>query len=104
VGVAAAFEAERPERVHAVLAASEPDDARSAAQAIGLRRVAVVSRDATQSVVEGVLAARETSPGAPIALTGGSALIVAVRSALRERGVRDVKTKPYWVPGKAGLD
>ena len=45
-----------------------------------------------------------TSPNAIVALTGGSELVVAVRDALRDAGVRSIKTKTYWIPGKRGLD
>lgn len=104
VAVASAFEAERPGQVQAVFQARAVDDIRAAAQALGLQGIAVVPNGATDAVVSAVLAAREALPNATLALTGGSELVVAVRTALRARGIRDVKTKPYWIPGRAGLD
>jgi NADPH-dependent ferric siderophore reductase len=41
--------------------------------------------------------------GATVALTGGSALVVAVRAALRARSI-DAVTKAYWAPGRTGID
>lgn len=38
-----------------------------------------------------------------VALTGGAPLIVAMRAALRERGI-DAKAKTYWAPGRVGID
>lgn len=104
VAVAAAFAAERPGQAHAVLQVGSVDDVRAAADAMGLREATVVPRGGPDRVVEAVLAARATSPNAAIAVTGGSELVVAVRAGLRARGVRDLKTKTYWIPGRSGLD
>lgn len=41
--------------------------------------------------------------GATVALTGGAALVVAVRHALRARGINAI-TKTYWAPGRVGID
>jgi NADPH-dependent ferric siderophore reductase len=104
VAVAAAFEVERPGEVHAVFQAGNVDDVRFVAEAMGLRRVAVVPHGGIDGIVEAVLAARAVAPRSVIALTGGSELVIAVRAALRTRGIGGVKTKTYWVPGRTGLD
>ncbi|MBM4362702.1 MAG: hypothetical protein FJ104_08475, partial [Deltaproteobacteria bacterium] len=51
-----------------------------------------------------VTARLEATPGASVVLTGGAPLVVAVRDALRRAGVAGLTTKPYWIPGKSGLD
>ena len=104
VAVASAFEAERPGEVHAVFQVDAIEDVHVAVGAMGLRRATVVPRGGTYDVVEAVLAARAAAPSASLALTGGSELVVAARAALRARSLHDIKTKPYWVPGSAGLD
>lgn len=103
VAVAASFEVSRPGEVHAIFQGSV-DDLNAGAAAVNLRPKHVAPRGDTASVVDAVLASRAASPRAVVALTGGSELILAVRAALRDRGLRDVKTKTYWIPGKSGLD
>lgn len=103
VAVAASFEVERPGQVTTVLQASTVDDTRAAAERLGLRPLAVVGRGDTAATVEAVVSVATVARGV-VALTGGSELVLAVRSALRARGITNVKTKTYWVPGKRGLD
>jgi NADPH-dependent ferric siderophore reductase len=104
VAVAAAFAAERPGQVRAVFQVGSVDEVKVAAEAMGLCDATSVPRGGTERVAEAVLAARAMSAGATLAVTGGSELVVATRAALRERGVRDIRTKTYWIPGRAGLD
>jgi NADPH-dependent ferric siderophore reductase len=104
VAVAAGFEVERPGQVHAVFQVGAVDDARTAAARLGLRPVAVVPRGDIAGVVDAVAKAHGSIPRAVVAVTGGSELVLAVRSALRTRGITNIKTKTYWVPGKRGLD
>jgi NADPH-dependent ferric siderophore reductase len=104
IAVAATFEGERPERVYGVFLVQSPDAARKAARAVGLLSLYVAARDDVAGAVRAVVARQARSPGTIIALTGGSELVLSMRGALRERGVRDIKTKTYWIPGKAGLD
>ncbi|WP_437815675.1 siderophore-interacting protein [Sorangium sp. So ce1078] len=104
VAVAAAFAAERPGQVHAVIQSEAASDVRAAAESVGLRQVDVVARGDTAATVDAVKARLSTSPDAVVALTGGSELVVGVRDALRRAGVRNIKTKTYWTPGRAGLD
>lgn len=104
VAVAAAFEAERPRQVHAVIQSNSGQDIRAAAAAaVGLSSLEVVSRGDTiaTAAIVGKLAA---TAGTALALTGCSALVVSVRDALRAVGIENVKTKPYWIPGRVGLD
>ncbi len=103
VGVAASFEAERPGLVHAVFQAGTVEEVHTAAERVGLRQHAVVARGDVAATIEAVIAARATVPKAVVGLTGGSELVRAVRAALRARGISDVKTKTYWIPGKRGL-
>jgi NADPH-dependent ferric siderophore reductase len=104
VGVAASYEAERPGQVQAILQAQRPEELRSAAESVGLRPAHVAARDDASGLVEAVVAAHARAPQATLGLTGGSELVVAVRDALRARGIRNVKTKAYWIPGRTGLD
>lgn len=104
VAVAAAFAVERPGNVHAIIQSDADSDAREAAASVGLDHVDVVARGDTPSTVDAVAAKLSSSPKAVVALTGGSELVVGVRAALRRAGVRSIKTKTYWIPGKTGLD
>jgi NADPH-dependent ferric siderophore reductase len=104
LAVAWSFEVERPGQVHAVIEAGSVDDSRAAAGLIGLANSTIVARGDVEGMLDAVLAARAASPLAAIGLTGGAPLVIAVRSALRSRGVRETKSKTYWVPGRTGLD
>lgn len=104
VAVAGSFEVERPGQVQALFQAGSVEDTRAAAQSVGLRSAFVFPRGETNQLVEAVAAAHAAAPQAVVGLTGGSELVLAVRNALRKQGIRDVKTKAYWIPGKRGLD
>jgi hypothetical protein len=104
VGVAASYAVEREGQVHAILQGSSPEALRAAAESVGLRPTHVTARGDMHGLVEAIVAVHATSPHATVGLTGGSELIIAVRDALRARGIRQLKTKAYWSPGKAGLD
>lgn len=104
LGVAAAFAAERPGQLHAVIQTDAAADVRDAAASVGLRQVATVAAGDTASTVDAVIAARSSAPGAVVAVTGRSGLVADVRDALRRAGVQNLKTKTYWIPGKTGLD
>nr|HEX4317287.1 hypothetical protein [Kofleriaceae bacterium] len=101
VAVAASFARERGDHVQALIEAESTDGVHAAAVAVGLRAITAIGRDKRADLVA---AAAELAAGATVAVTGGSQLVVAVRAALRDRGVRDARTKTYWIPGKAGLD
>ncbi len=104
IAVAAAFEAERPGQIQAVIQADAISDVRDAARSVGLHQMDIIPRGDITSTVYTVGAKLSTSPNALVALTGGSELVVSVRDALRRAGVQNIKTKAYWVPGKTGLD
>lgn len=104
VAVAAAFETERPGQIHAVFQVNALEDVDVAVRAMGLQQATIHPQGGIDDVVEAVLAARASAPTARLALTGGSELVVAVRAALHTHRIRDIKTKPYWVPGRMGLD
>lgn len=104
VAVAASYEAAHPGRVQAVFEGRSSAAVFAAASAVGLKSVRAMARGDTSATVAAIMVAKSKAPDATIALTGGSELIVAVRAALREQGLRDVKCKAYWIPGKAGLD
>lgn len=102
--VAASYASERPGQVQAVFQGGSPDAVHSAAESVGLRPAQVAARGDTAGLVAAIVAAHERAPQASVGLTGGSDLVVAVREALRTRGIRSIKTKAYWIPGKTGLD
>lgn len=104
VAVAAALASERPGLAHAILQSAASDDVRLAGESVGLRGIEVVPRADTRATVDAVLAKLAIAPDARVALTGGSELVVGVRDALRRAGVKSVRTKTYWIPGRAGLD
>lgn len=104
VAVAAAFAVERPGQVHAVIKSDAETDVRDAAASVGLRELDVVARGDTGATVGAAAAHLSTSDGAVVGLTGGSELVVNVRDGLRQAGIRNIKTKTYWIPGRTGLD
>jgi len=103
VAVAAAFAMQRPGQVHTVIQSDAALDVREAAASVGLQQVDIVTRGDTGATVRAV-AARLSTSNPVVALTGGSELIVGVRDALRHAGVRSIRTKTYWIPGRTGLD
>lgn len=104
VAVAAALAVTRPGQVRAVIQSTDQSGVVDAASALGLGRVQVVPRGDVAGTVEAVTAALSIVPSAQVAVTGGSSLVIPVRQALRAAGVREIKTKTYWVPGRSGLD
>lgn len=104
VAVAASFAVERPGQAYAIIQSQGLGDVREAATSVGLSQIDVLKRGDTAATVEAVKARLAQTPNAAVALTGGSELIVAVRDALRRAGVRNLKSKAYWIPGRTGLD
>lgn len=105
VAVAAGYEVQSRGRVvGAIFEAGDPEATRAAAIEVGLRAVHTAPRGDTQGMVEAIIQSRTQAAEAVIALTGGSELVLAVREGLRARGVPDIKTKTYWIPGRSGLD
>lgn len=104
VGVAAAYALQRAGQVSVLLQGGSPEELSMAAQSVGLQPTHIAARGDTFGLVDAIVAAHASSPHATLGLTGGSELIVSVRDALRARGIRSIKTKTYWIPGKSGLD
>lgn len=104
VAVAASFSDARPGQVQSAFQTVSVADAIAATQAVGLRPLDIVPLCETSRLVEAVVASHSSTPNAVIGLTGGAEFIVSVRSALRLRGIENIKTKTYWIPGKAGID
>lgn len=104
VAVAAAFANERPGQVYAVIQSEAAQDVLAAAGSVGLEPIEVAPRGDTGATVAIVQKRLRVWPNAVVAVTGGSELVVAVRAALRSEGVKNIKTKAYWIPGKTGLD
>lgn len=71
--------------------------------AVGLDGITVVRRQG--GVPRGTaLASAISRTDRPCGVTGGAELVQRVRARLREQGTNDIKTKTYWVKGRAGLD
>jgi NADPH-dependent ferric siderophore reductase len=104
VAVAAALSLERPGKVRAVIQSEDEVGVRNAAASVGLMDIVVVGRGDTLSTASAAATYLAEVPGATVALTGGSQLIVGVREQLRQRDGRALKTKTYWIPGRVGLD
>lgn len=104
VAVAASYELARPSQVQAMFQGASPDAILAAAATVELQSVLAFGAGDTLATVDAIVAAKGRTPNATIALTGGSESILALRTALRERGLRDLKAKAYWIPGKTGLD
>ncbi len=103
IAVAASYARARPGQVTTVLELDEGLEADAALAALGLGQARVVRRApsaARGSALEPALAEVHGTVG----VTGGGELVQRARAALRARGVREIKTKAYWVEGRAGLD
>ncbi len=94
--------------VEAVFEVGSEEEARRAADAIGLRDYTLVAREpgaqhraAIEERVRSVL-----QPSTTLVLTGCATSIQALRGVLRERPTPHAsqKNKAYWAPGKRGLD
>ncbi len=107
LAVAASYARARPGAVRAVFEVAAGLSLEGALAAIGLARAQVVYREPGAPRGLALERALETALGevrGAVGITGGSELIQRVRARLRERGPLDIKTKTYWVPGRAGLD
>lgn len=104
VAVAASFGYEREGNVRAVIQSLAEVDVKEVATSFGLHDLSLVAPGDINATVEAVVAYQSEFPNAVIALTGGSELVFTVRNALRQAGITNIKSKTYWIPGKAGLD
>jgi NADPH-dependent ferric siderophore reductase len=103
-GVAAAYAADRPGKVRCVFEVEGAASLDRLLHTLGLGDALIVRREAGAPRGSAVAAALPELGGAHIGLTGGAALIQAVRTKLRERGAPATKIKTYWIEGRAGLD
>lgn len=106
LAVAASYARARPGNVRTVLEVTAGAELGEALEAIGLEQVQVVQREPGAPRGLAALEALDSlAPGVgPVGITGGGELIQQVRAGLRQRGILDIKTKAYWVQGRAGLD
>ncbi|SEM12150.1 hypothetical protein SAMN05428989_3111 [Pseudoxanthomonas sp. GM95] len=103
IALAASFEHDRPGQIRAVIA-SDSGEVAEASESVGLSMIRTAPPVDTDHIADLVESAMQELPGAVIAITGGSELVLRVRSSLRARGLEKIKAKAYWIPGKTGLD
>lgn len=109
IGLAAALGRHAPESpLQCLLEMNAPANARDALAALGLDAVELFERtdnDTHLAEIERRLPALAAA-GATFALTGKASSIQRLRRALKGLGVPAARlaTKPYWAPGKTGLD
>jgi NADPH-dependent ferric siderophore reductase len=107
VGVARALRASSPGALRVVLEADDAAEVTVVARDAGLR-AEVVERTPGGAHFPALAAAivreAQASPGAGVYLTGSAITIQAVQRTLRARQIRPAATRPYWSPGKIGLD
>lgn len=103
LAVAASYSAARPGNVRTIVEVTAGLALGEALRAIGLEQAQVVRREPGAPHGQALVNALPELQG-PIAITGGAELLQTVRARLRERGLRDIKTKTYWVQGRTGLD
>jgi NADPH-dependent ferric siderophore reductase len=103
LAVAASYVRSRPGQVRCIFEVASNVNVDSALHELQLTEAIVVRRAA--GAPRGTELAKALPPtlGA-VGLTGGAELIKLTRDALRARGVKDIKTKAYWVEGRVGLD
>lgn len=104
-GVAAAYAGDRPGQVTCVFEVDGAAPMEGLLGALGLGGALVVRREPGAPRGKTVAAALPELRGdGHVGVTGGAALIQAVRAKLRERGAPAPKVKTYWIEGRAGLD
>lgn len=102
LAVAASYANERPGQVQVILESNDASEIQAAAKSVGLETTVVVPRSDLGTATASITSI--ATPTAFVALTGCSERVIALRSALRAAGFKNIKTKPYWIPGKTGLD
>lgn len=103
LAVAASYARVQPAGVRTWLEVGDSAELAGALEAAGLEQVQVVQRKAGAPRGHALLEALPALQG-PVGITGSGELIQQVRAGLRQRGILDIKTKAYWVQGRAGLD
>ena len=90
--------------VSIVLEVSSTAESAAAADALGLSPALVERTGGAAALEREVRAALARTPGANLVLTGAAPTIQALRRGLRGAATGAIKSKPYWAPGKRGLD
>lgn len=103
LAVAASYARVRPGSVRTLLEVGSTAELGEVLDASGLGQAQVVQRKPGAPRGLALLEALPALQG-PVGITGSGELIQQVRAGLRQRGVSDIKTKAYWVQGRAGLD
>ncbi len=108
VGLVAALAGVDGASVEAVFEATEPDDVRVPAVALGLGDVEVIGRSdgVAHRTALAELVAERLDDEATLVVSGDAATVAAVRRHLKDVGVRPARTlaKAYWAEGRRGLD
>lgn len=103
LAVAASYARARPGSVRTIVEVAAGLELEEALQATGLEQAQVVQRPPGAPRGFALERALPWLQG-PVGVTGSGELIQRVRAGLRQRGLREIKTKAYWVEGRAGLD
>lgn len=103
LAVAASYSLARPGSVDVALEVDAGTTITETARAIGLEGARFVERPSGAPRGRALADALMPARGA-VGITGGGELVQRVRARLREQGVREIKTKAYWVEGRAGID
>ncbi len=103
LAVAAAYARARPDRVRSFFEIEESSVMDDVTTTLGLAGATIVKRSKTTPRGSALLDVIADVKG-PVGLTGGGDLIQRVRTSLRDRGARDIKSKAYWIEGRRGID
>lgn len=103
LAVAASYARSRPGRVRALFEIEESTALDDVAKEIGVSDATIVTRSKSAPRGSALLDAIRDVKG-PVGLTGGGELIQTVRARLRDQGVKDIKSKAYWIEGRRGID
>jgi NADPH-dependent ferric siderophore reductase len=103
LAVAASYARVRPGQVRCIFELQASASAEAALDELGLGAALVIHREPGTPGGVSLTKALPALSG-PVGITGGGELVERARAALRARGIRDIKTKAYWVEGRVGLD
>lgn len=109
IGLACAVQVSAPQRaVSCLLEATDPLEARSVCSQLGLEHVQCFRRTDSEAHLVNIEhhLVPHVAVGASFVLTGRAAMVQRLRRWLLANGVAKdrVRAKPYWAPGKTGLD
>jgi NADPH-dependent ferric siderophore reductase len=103
LAVAASYVRSRPGQVRCIFEIAAEVALDGALRELQLTDAIVVRRPAG-TPPGAALSSQLPTTGGAVGLTGGADVIKLTRDALRARGVKEIKTKAYWVEGRVGLD